>query len=136
MWDQVIGYAGRSLVSTERKILLSPPVNAEPRSEKMPMPSWKEWIKKQNTREDPTNKDWEVVEKVFLADPVFFSEPNISCPDWVEKINETNLESLLEVKGIGPKTAEKIISGRPYSSTEGVPVSPVILEKLKNWSKN
>ena len=115
----------------------------------MPLPSWKEWIRSQNQGKDdavPSRSErterLESVEESVEAMPASIVDynhgPNLTPSstelDWIDRINNVDLESLLEVKGIGPKTGEKIISGRPYASPEGVPVSPTVLEKLKNWA--
>jgi competence ComEA-like helix-hairpin-helix protein len=50
-------------------------------------------------------------------------------------INSASIEDLRIVKGIGPKTAEKIVAGRPYKSMEDLlrvkGIGPKTLEKIK-----
>ena len=49
--------------------------------------------------------------------PLVCSVGLAQCPD-SKNINKCSSVSLTSVKGIGPKTAQKIIAGRPYSSVQ------------------
>ena len=51
-------------------------------------------------------------------------------------INTVTAEDLLEIKGIGPKTAAKIISGQPYESMEALTevVSEPLYVRVSEWA--
>lgn len=58
----------------------------------------------------------------------------------IKLVNESGIEDLTSVKGIGPKTASKIISSRPFSSfkdlSEQVNLHSDVLERLQAWGSS
>jgi len=101
----------------------------------MPLPSWKEW------REGDSITENVEPEPVLLnVEPVpdqmgkVFEELDLNQKILVW-INDAELKTLQEVKGIGPKSAQKILSLQPYSKLEDVPISKRILEKMRIFLK-
>jgi DNA uptake protein ComE-like DNA-binding protein len=58
----------------------------------------------------------------------------------IQKINESNTETLTEIKGIGPATADKILSKIPYDSfehlNEMVSLGKKVFKNLQDWAKS
>ena len=58
------------------------------------------------------------------------------CSDGRIDINTASSSALEELPGVGPATAEKIISGRPYSAADELldvsGIGPATLEKIES----
>ena len=77
----------------------------------MPLPEFKNWL----------NKKRGII--VEVKNEHFVDE-------FISLINEMKQEELLEIKGIGPKTATKIINALPVASLDDLPVNEKVAEKL------
>ena len=57
------------------------------------------------------------------------------APNPFQKLNEATIEDLCEIKGIGQKTSEKVLSGAPYQSEEQLRegLSAKIADKILDW---
>ena len=100
----------------------------------MPLPSWREWRengeKAENVEPEPA-----LLEVEAVPDQMGEVFDHLSSNQRaLERLNEATEEDLLQIKGIGPKTATKILTARPFTDLEGVPVSPNVLEKLRSLS--
>ena len=74
----------------------------------MSLLSWEEY--KEGKRIEIKLPEDELPVKAFFPPPTGM----LTMPD-IHVLNAATAENLLEVKGIGPKTAEKIVSGQPYA---------------------
>ncbi|MHA2043403.1 MAG: helix-hairpin-helix domain-containing protein [Candidatus Thorarchaeota archaeon] len=57
----------------------------------------------------------------------------------IHRVNKSNTEDLTEIKGIGPATADKILSKIPYNSfehlNEMVTLGKKVFKNLQDWAK-
>jgi len=68
-----------------------------------------------------------------------FEEQEYPLPNPIEKLNRATEEQLLEIKGVGSKTAEKILENGPYESleqtTEKTGLKPKVFDAIALWIK-
>ena len=79
--------------------------------------------------------------KVETIDDFVFDPPEPPKPDpAIQKINKADLEDLTSVKGIGPKTASKILDSGPFTDfdnlSEHVRLRADIFESLQTWANS
>jgi len=102
--------------------------------------SWKEWREKQEKQEkDPQENNACSAESPKECQVLVGFDPGRCedvCSNNIAQINNATEQSLLEIKGIGPKTVEKIISARPFTSFDGLPVSESVRGKLEIWTSS
>ena len=101
----------------------------------MPLPSWKEWRENHEKAENVEPEPILEVEAIPDQMGEVFDQINVN-EETITKLNEASEEDLLQIKGIGPKTAKKIIANRPFSDLEGVPISPALVEKFRTWASS
>lgn len=65
--------------------------------------------------------------------------PNGTRVSVCKRINEATQDDLLAIKGIGPKTCEKILQSRPFNhlnDLESIGLSPRAVGSLTNWTSS
>jgi len=80
--------------------------------------SWKEWREEEGEA------------------PEVESEPQSEVDPTLTKINEATKEELLEIKGIGPKTADKILQQQPCQNLDELQLVASVKEKLIKWASS
>jgi len=68
--------------------------------------------------------------------PEVESEPETKVDPTLTKINEATKEELLEIKGIGPKTADKILQQQPCQNLDELQLVASVKEKLIKWASS
>jgi DNA uptake protein ComE-like DNA-binding protein len=91
----------------------------------MSLLSWKDFKNGVTAESLIPVKEEEIVEKEVVEE----------CPENnpLQKLNEATEEDLCQIKGIGQKTAQKIISSIPYTTISDIPVSEKLAQKIANW---
>jgi len=90
----------------------------------MPFTSWNEFKK--------TRKVVYTEDKIRVED-----KPKPGPTSDISKINEATVEDLTTIKGIGPKTAQKILDAMPVEKIDDlskIPIKPAILKRLREWA--
>jgi len=93
----------------------------------MPLPSWKEW------RNGKPEKSVVVQE----TDEIIGTLPGHDAG--VQRINEASEKQLVAIKGIGPKTAKKIIDFQPFSCFGDLLDAKIpqhVVDKLETWASD
>lgn len=85
----------------------------------MPFTSWKDW------------KSGQTVAYVEAG-----TEP-VEEKVGIDRLNEASVDDLTQIKGIGPKTAEKILESGPFSVLsdvrEHIRISDTVFNRLEEW---
>lgn len=63
-------------------------------------------------------------------------EPETKVDPTLTKMNEATKEELLEIKGIGPKTADKILQQQPCQNLDELQLVASVKEKLIKWASS
>jgi len=86
----------------------------------MPLPSWKDWKKVVNEVKENRLETREVVAEK---------------PTPLDVLNEASESKLAEIKGVGPKRLEQILSLRPFEDEAHLKKElPLIARKLLEWA--
>jgi len=100
----------------------------------MPFTDWKEFLQ--------TGKVVYTANKILTEDKPKDTEKKPdeiatwTCEETIllVKINNATVEDLTAIKGIGPKTAQKILEATPVESIDNLPIKPAILKRLEEWA--
>lgn len=67
-----------------------------------------------------------------------FSSAEVIQSNVASKLNEASQEELMSLKGVGPKTAAKILAAGPFSNLEDfatkVDLHPTLVGRVKDWA--
>ena len=69
----------------------------------------------------------------FEVNIVHKNQPN-KADSTLTKINEATKEDFLEIKGIGPKTADKILQQQPCQNLDELKLMASVKKKLIKWA--
>lgn len=108
----------------------------------MPLPKFKEWLSKRKPSEENTQENAESVEEQKETPPTEEEElldlADQKMKKWkigpykaVNGLNEATEDDLTAIKGIGPKTAQKILESVPVEAFDDLDLPAHIVAKLE-----